>query len=146
VSWQETSLKEAKKACLGKHSTPAFIARSGRDLINRIEVEVIKTNAPNPLFPFILDCNADQCLASSSTPSFASLFASYIGFISFDGSAQQIPTRSHHCSPQFVQPLPNCVVAAQVQNPLQLKGMNAVLLTSSMPHCSNPKDQWLRVR
>jgi len=108
----------------------------------RCVFHVNKTNASYPLFALIFDCDANQRLTCRTTPAFARLLAANIGFINFDDSTQLVPPGPHHCSPQFMQPLPSCVVTTEVQNPLQPKGICSVLLTSNVPHSSKPKNQW----
>jgi len=71
------------------------------------------------------------------------LFATDVGLIDLDPSAQPISARPNHRPSQFVQPRPSGHVAAQAQHPLQTHRAGSILLTSHIPHGPEPQTQWL---
>ena len=71
------------------------------------------------------------------------LFATDVGLIDLDTSAQPIPARPNHRPSQFVQPRPGGQVAAQTQHPLQPHRAGSILLTSHIPHGAEPQAQRL---
>ena len=104
-------------------------------------LQVPQTNASNLLYAFALYRNAGQRLPISATTMFSRFFADNVSFINFDDPAQPITAGPHHCSTQFVKPLPSRMVTPQVQNPLRYKGIGAIFLTGDMPHSPKPKQQ-----
>jgi len=61
-----------------------------------------------------------------------------IGFVHLHGSGQPVPPWPNHRSPQFVQPGPGGLIAAQAQDPLHSQGAYAVLLARDVPHGAKP--------
>ncbi len=87
--------------------------------------------------------NANQCFAASATSSLARFFTAYICFINLGSPAQFIAIRSHHSTPQFVQPLPSRMIAPQTQKALQAQSISPILLICYMPHGTKPHCQRL---
>jgi len=100
------------------------------------------SNATDAL-SFFLGGNYNQCLSLRLSASNASFWATKIGFINFNSSNEPVAPGSYHCAPQFVQPGPCCLVAAQTQDALEPKGISPGFLVCHKPHCLKPSAQRL---
>jgi len=69
--------------------------------------------------------------------------APYEGFIDLNVARKLIATRAHHRPPQFMEPSPRCLIAAETQDSLESQGAGAVLLGDHPPHHLKPQAQGL---
>jgi len=59
-------------------------------------------------------------------------------FVNFNLSGQLIPSGAHHCTAQFVKPIPGSIIAAKTKDPLQSKSTGSMFLTRDKPHGKEP--------
>src|SRR5512132_2174842 len=96
----------------------------------------------DPLSIFLRSIHT-QRLASPLTSSNALLLAAPVCLVHFHHPGEAIPPRSHHGTPQFMQPSPRGVVAPQAQHPLEPDSAGTVLLAGDCPHRPKPNRQRL---
>src|SRR3954452_398258 len=85
--------------------------------------------------------NHNQCLVLRLPSSNRCLFGAPVGLVYLYPARQPVPPRSHHGTPQLMEPGPCRVVAPQAQHPLQPDGAGTVLLTGHRPHGPKPQRQ-----
>ena len=98
---------------------------------------------PPDALSIFLSGHCNQCLPFRLPASNAPFWATKIGFINFNSSNEPVAPGSYHCAPQFVQPGPCCLVAAQTQDALEPKGISPGFLVCHKPHCLKPSAQRL---
>lgn len=64
-----------------------------------------------------------------------------ISLVHFDPTRQPIPSRTNHCTTQFVKPGPRRLIAAKPEDSLQTQSAGPVLLAAYPPHSSKPDAQ-----
>src|ERR1043166_4183194 len=88
-----------------------------------------------------LRSNHNQRLTFHLTSTNTLLFAAPVCLVHFYHPGEAIPPRSHHGTPQFMQPSPRRVVSAQPQNTLEADSAGTVLLAGDCPHRPKPNGQ-----
>lgn len=89
-----------------------------------------------------LHCNRYQGLFFRLAPSKPLFRAAYVSFVHLDSTRQPVASRTHHGTPQFVQPRPRCSVATQTQNLLHAQGAGSCFERGDPPHGPEPQHQW----
>jgi len=77
---------------------------------------------------------------STSTTDFRPA-ASNICFINFNSSGQLTSSRTNHCTAQFMEPNPCCIIAAKPENSFQSESVCSMLLARHKPHSKKPRSQ-----
>jgi hypothetical protein len=98
-----------------------------------------QANSAKSLGGLIFNDNRHQGFSLGSTPRFSRFFALHIRFIHLNATRQLISARSHHGTPQVVEPFPRRLVAAQIQYLLQSQSIGPIFLAGNVPHRSKPK-------
>src|SRR5437870_5629995 len=91
--------------------------------------------------PLFLASHSNQNLCFRPATASPLLQSAQVCLVHFHPTAEAVTARSHHSSPQFVQPSPGGDIAAQAQNPLQPQGTGSVLLGGHPPHGPEPHGQ-----
>jgi len=82
----------------------------------------------------------DRLSLSTSTanlPDSADVF-----FINLNLSGQLIPSGTHHCTTQFMEPSPCSIITAKTKSPFQSKSISSIFLTRHKPHSKKPCPEW----
>lgn len=73
----------------------------------------------------------------------ASFLPSHVALVHLDTATKLVPTWTHHCSSNLVEPRPGGLVAAQAEHTLEPKRVGPILLARQFPHRQEPKAQRL---
>lgn len=84
-----------------------------------------------------------QSLVLCPSSMFPCSWTTNVCFVHLYRSRKPISSRTNHGAPHLVKPCPSSTIGGQSQNPLQTQCAGADLLAGYVPHCTEPKAQWL---
>jgi hypothetical protein len=127
------------------HYHPALLDRlpdEGRQAVARPIGDLLHANVSDP-FTSNLGGNDHQRLVSD-VPTPSALFdPADKRLVDLDFACERLTARPHHRTPQFVQPGPRRLVAADSQHAVQADGTRPVLLPDDPPHRLEPEPERL---
>ena len=100
-----------------------------------------KTNSPNTFISFIFDGNCYQYLSCRPTTSFPWFRSANKRFVYFNHARQTVTPRTHHGTPQFIQPCPSRTITAQTKYAFETKRTGPIFLPGYPPYRPKPNRQ-----